>query len=271
MKISISQIYKLRKITGIGIMDCKIALTKTNGNFEKAIDFLRKKGEKIAINRASLKIKEGSIISCINVDQTSGTIIGLSCETDFLSKSSDFLNFLSKLSDKSFLYNTKEDFLSSLYNGKSIREMIFEKISVFNEKLELKIFEKINSPFVINYTHNNKIASLVGFSSKIQKSIAKNIAMHITAMNPIAIDKKEIPENLMKKELEIIRFQIEKEKKPDQIKEKMIFGKIKKFIMENTLLNQKYIKDNNITIQEYMNRSFSKNIKINSYKRISIF
>ncbi|AWU43668.1 translation elongation factor Ts [Blattabacterium sp. (Cryptocercus kyebangensis)] len=270
MKISIFQIYKLRKITGIGIMDCKIALTKTNGNFEKAIDFLRKKGEKIAINRSSLEVKEGAILSSVNIDQTSGTIIGLSCETDFLSRSSDFLNFLSKLSEKSFLYNTKKDFLSSSYHGRSIREMIIEKISVFDEKLELKIFEKINSPFVVNYTHNNKIASLVGFSFEIKKSIAKNIAMHITAMNPIAINKKEIPEDLIKKELEIIRFQIEKEKKTDQIKEKMILGRMKKFILENTLFNQKYIKDNNITVQEYMNRSFSKNVKINSYKRISI-
>ncbi|AER40686.1 MAG: translation elongation factor Ts [Flavobacteriales bacterium] len=268
MKISL--IKRLRETTGVGIMDCKKALIRTNGNFEMAIDLLRKKGKKIAIRRSYIEGKEGAVTSSINLDSTCGTIIGLSCETDFLSRSSIFLDFLFELSRKSFLYDKKREFLFSFHHGVSIQEMIFEKMSVVGEKLELKIFEKINSPFVTNYTHNNQIATLVGFNSVIDKSVAKDIAMHITAMDPIALNEQEIPEYLMKKELEIIQHQVKIVKKPEEMKKKIISGKIKKFVLENTLLNQKFIKDQRITVQEYIKKFTKGEIKINSYKRICL-
>ncbi|WP_341656693.1 translation elongation factor Ts [Blattabacterium cuenoti] len=273
MKISVKEINKLRKITGIGIMDCKKALIQFNGDINKAIRYLRKKGEKIAINRSLYKMKDGAIISSVNFNYSCGTIIGISCETDFLSKSSEFLNFLSILSKQSLLFNNKTDFLSSSYNEyESIQKMIINYMGVVGEKLELKIFEKIDSPFVMNYTHNtnNKIATLVGFSKKVNDlSIAKNIAMHITAMNPIAIHEKEIPHSLIDEEIEIIEDQVQKKNKSDSIKKNIIQGKIKKFILENTLLNQKFIKEDKVTVQEYLDRH-DKNLKINIFKRISI-
>ncbi|BBA17327.1 translation elongation factor Ts [Blattabacterium cuenoti] len=270
MKISIKEISKLRTITGIGIMDCKKALIQSNGNIDKAILFLRKKGEKIAINRSSSKMKDGALIASVNFNYSCGTIIGISCETDFLSKNSKFLNFLSILSKQSLLFSNKIDFLSSSYDEYgNIQEMIVNYMGVVGEKLELKIFEKIVSPFVINYTHNtNKIATLVGFSKKVNTLIAKDIAMHITAMDPIAIYKKDIPTSLINEEIEIIENQVQKENKSDFVKKNIIQGKIQKFILENTLLNQKFIKENKITVQEYLNK-YDKNLKINLFKRIS--
>ncbi|WP_185866407.1 translation elongation factor Ts [Blattabacterium cuenoti] len=272
MKIPAIQIKKLRKLTGIGIMDCKEALINSNGNLDKAINFLRKKGENIATKRSFLEVKEGALHSSINDDQTFGVIIGLSCETDFLSKNKNFLDFLSTLSKISLLYHTKKKFLSSLYRGRTIQDLIIEKMGVVGEKMELKIFERIESPFVTGYIHNNrKIATLVGFSNHtkgINKTMARDISMHITAMNPIAIDEKEIPDSIVEKEKEIISYQVEKENKPSDIKKKIILGKVRKFILENTLLNQKFIKDNKITIREYMNK-FNKNLKVQIYKRIT--
>ncbi|WP_185861968.1 translation elongation factor Ts [Blattabacterium cuenoti] len=271
MKVSASQIYKLRKITGIGIMDCKKALITSNGKIDEAIHILRKKGEKIAINRPFSKMEYGAIISTINFDYSYGTIIGLSCETDFLSKNNEFLNFLSILSKKSLSYKNKEDFLSSFFDEKnSIKKMIVHKIGVVGEKLELKIFDRIDSTFVMNYTHyNNKIGVLVGFSDKINISMAKNIAMHIAAMNPIAIDEDNIPNFLIKKEIEIIKNQVKKEIKSENVIKKMIKGKMKKFVFDNTLLHQKFIKNEKITIQEYLNQC-NNSIKITFFKRVSI-
>ncbi|WP_185851972.1 translation elongation factor Ts [Blattabacterium cuenoti] len=273
MKISVQKINELRKITGIGIMDCKKALILSHGEIDKAILFLRKKGEKVAMNRSSYKMKEGAIIASVNLNYCIGTIIGISCETDFLSKSSEFLDFLSALAKKSFLFDNKNDFLCNSYNEHgNIQEMIVNKMGVVGEKLELKIFEKINSPFIMNYTHNtNKIGVLVGFSTKINIYVAKDIAMHIAAMNPIAISKKEIPNSLMNEETEIIKEQVQKKNrnKSDSIKEKILQGRINKFVEENTLLNQKFIKNSKITVQEYLNQH-NQNLKINIFKRVSI-
>ncbi|WP_185864298.1 translation elongation factor Ts [Blattabacterium cuenoti] len=274
-KILLHQINKLRKVTGIGIMDCKKALEKTDGNIENAISFLKKIGKKISINHSSSEMKEGAIISTVNSDYSFGTIIGISCETDFLSKSDIFLNFLSVLSKKSILYLSKNNFLMGLYNDNtSIKEMIDQKISVAKENIELKIFERLESPFVVDYTHNNRISVLVGFSKKVDLFYAKDVAMQIAAMNPISIDRKDFPNFLIKKEIEIIKNQLETEKKffdskSKNIMEKIIKGKLDKFISENTVLNQKFIKNNKITVREYLNK-FDKKLKINNFKRISI-
>ncbi|WP_185855886.1 translation elongation factor Ts [Blattabacterium cuenoti] len=270
-KISSDQIFKLRKKTGVGIMDCKKALIETNGNFDDAVIFLRKIGKEIAMNRSSFEMKEGGVFSSVNMDRTCGTIIGLSCETDFLSKSSVFLNFLKKLSDHSLSYNNKKEFLSSRLNEKNIEEMIYEKMGIVGERLELKFFERIDATFVSSYTHNNKISTLVGFSSQkgINDLIARNIAMHVTAMNPIAIDEKTVPDSLIKEEIDIIQYQINSKKIDRKTTEKIIQGKTRKFLLKNTLVHQKFIKNNKITIQEYINK-YNKNLKITLYKRVTI-
>ncbi|WP_185876656.1 translation elongation factor Ts [Blattabacterium cuenoti] len=272
MKISIHQINKLRKLTGIGIMDCKKALTLTKGNIDEAIYFLRKKGKEISITRSSFQMKDGAVISSVNADYTSGTIIGISCETDFLSKSHEFLNFLLELSKKSLNSFSKEGFLESFFSKKElVKDAIFRKMAIVKEKLELKIFERVDSPFVIDYTHNNhKISTLIGFSSKINKSPARNIAMHVTAMNPLSIDEDDIPNTIVEKEINFIKDQIKKEKiRSEDIKQKIVEGKIQKFIFNNTLLNQKFIRNNKINVKEYLNQ-FDNKIKINFFKRVKI-
>ncbi|WP_185868859.1 translation elongation factor Ts [Blattabacterium cuenoti] len=275
MKVSVYQINKLRKLTGIGIMDCKEALISSNGNIEEAIHLLRKKGEKIAINRSTFQVKEGSVISTVNCNHTTGTIIGLTCETDFLSKSQEFLNFLLMLSKKSLNFYNKKDFLDSFFHKNEkmkIKDLIIKEMGVSGEKIELKFFERIDSPFVIDYTHNNyKIATIVGFSSDIDMHAARNIAMHITAMNPISINKEEIPNSVIEKEIDVIKSQIKKEIKSDEMKQKIIEGKLQKFIINNTLLNQKFVRNNNINVQEYLNKfDNNKHLKINLFKRIVI-
>ncbi|WP_185873142.1 translation elongation factor Ts [Blattabacterium cuenoti] len=272
MKISISKIKELRKFTGIGIMECKKALINSNGDIKKAIFFLKKEGKKISINFSKNKTDEGALISYIKNDDTFGTILGISCETDFLSKSKDFLNLLYDLSKKSVSYNYKIDFLNSSYNNEeTVNDFIKNKIVIFKEKIKISVFETIKAPYVINYTHNNKIAALVGFSKKIEKYIAKNIAMHIVAMNPLSISENDFPKNILKEEKNIIRQQVENENKEKQTKiiEKIIIGKIKKLILDNTLINQKFIKDNSLTVNEYINK-FEKDFNILSFKRINI-
>ncbi|WP_185872610.1 translation elongation factor Ts [Blattabacterium cuenoti] len=266
MIITIDQIAKLRKITGVGILDCKNALIKSNGNFEEAIFFLRKQGKEIALKKSIDKIQNGAIVAITNENKTIGNIIGLSCETDILSKSKEFISFLNKITNISLLYNNKNFFLNQ------IQDLIYDQIVITGEKIELTIFEQIHSPLVLSYTHYYKIATLVGFLSKNPKSNnindLKNIVLHITAMNPISIDKHDFPKDLIDKELEIIKNQIKNKNVSENIKNSIISGKINKFIMNNTLINQKYIKNNQIIIKEYLNKF--KDVKINKYKRISI-
>ncbi|WP_185877735.1 translation elongation factor Ts [Blattabacterium cuenoti] len=270
MKITISKINELRKLTGIGIMECKKALTKSNGNIKQAIFFLKKIGNKISINLTKNKMNEGALVSSVKNDNSFGTIIGISCETDFLSRNKDFLNFLFDLSKKSLSYHSKIDFINSRYDNKeTINEVINYKIGIFKERIEIKIFEIIKAPYVIHYTHNHKISALVGFSKKIDKSIAKNIAMHVVAMNPISISENDFPEKILNEEKNIIKQQVENEKKPHKILQKIICGRINKLILNNTLLNQLFIKDNKITINEYI-KKYENNLKILSFKRLII-
>ncbi|WP_185877209.1 translation elongation factor Ts [Blattabacterium cuenoti] len=261
MDISISKINKLRKITGIGIMDCKKALICSNGDIEEAIYILKKKGEKIAINRSGIKINEGSVIASVKKDYSYGTIIGISCETDFLSKSKEFLDLLHNTSIKS-IDLSEEIFLDFVKNS------INKHIGIFKEKMELKVFEKMKAPFVINYTHNNRIAALVGFSKKINKYVAKDIAMHVVALNPISISEEDFPKSILEKEKSIFQYKIDKNKSKEII-DRIIKGKINKLILENTLINQKFIKNNKITILDYL-RNYEKESKILFFKRINI-
>ncbi|WP_185855359.1 translation elongation factor Ts [Blattabacterium cuenoti] len=279
-KISITKVNELRKKTGIGVLYCKNALIYSNGNIDKAIDFLRKKCKDLSLIRSKSIIKEGAVLSNVNSDYSFGTILGISCETDFLSKNCKFLNLLSIISKKSLFCNSKnkKDFLNvscKEYNYKNVEEMILHYIGISGESIKLSVYEIAKYPFVMNYTHYNRIAVLVGFSSKLEKDVAKNIAMHITAMDPISIKKEGIPNNVLEKEIDIIRNQIKNEysskskEKNQNIIEKILQGKIKKFILNNVLLSQKFIKNNKISVEEYLKNS-SINSEIVFFKRIKV-
>ena len=211
MKITASEVNKLRKSTGSGMMDCKKALEESGGDYEKAIEILRKKGQKVASNRADRESSEGVVLAKVNADNTSGVIISLNCETDFVARNQDYLSLANELSEHALSFDTIENFLSSTFNNLSVSEKLLEQTGVIGEKIEIGTFKKITAPYVGHYIHNgNKIASVIGLSGIIKDAdqISKNISMQVAAMNPIALDENNLPLEIVQKEIEIAKDQL---------------------------------------------------------------
>ena len=272
MKITASEVNKLRKSTGSGMMDCKKALEESGGDYEKAIEILRKKGQKVASNRADRESSEGVVLAKVNADNTSGVIISLNCETDFVARNQDYLRLANELSEHALSFDTLENFLSSIYNNLSVSEKLLEQTGVIGEKIEIGTFKKITAPYVGHYIHNgNKIASVIGLSGIIKDAdeISKNISMQVAAMNPIALDENNVPLEIVQKEIEIAKDQLRKEGKPEEMLEKISQGKMKRFFKDNTLINQSYIKDNSISVGDYLKLS-DPDLKITDFKRFSL-
>lgn len=269
-QVHVNEIIKLREKTGFGIMDCKKALIEVKGNFEKAIEFLRKTSQNKNYNSSDHHPDQGLLISKVNSNNKKGIIIGLNCETDFVAKNDLFIKLANEIAEIAINCNDKNEILSSSIRDRSIKETLFEHMAVIGEKLTLNIFEKLESYFVASYVHHgNKIAALVGLSSTPNgvHIIGKELAMQVVAMNPIALE--EIPYNILEKEKEILKEQERKLGKSEDLLEKIVKGKLKKFISENTLIDQKYIKNQKITVQNYL-KQFNSNIYIPGYKRISL-
>ncbi len=271
-QISASEVSKLRKLTGAGMMDCKKALEEANGDIEKAIEIIRKKGQAVATKRADREASEGAVLAKTNEDNTKGVIIALNCETDFVAKNSDFLNLANEILDialKKFPINLEE--LKNLSFGSvSINEKITELIGIIGEKIELSYYDKVEAPMVISYIHQgNKLATLVAFNKKVDNQVAKDIAMQVAAMNPIAIDVDDVPQDIIEKEKEIGKEQARREGKPENILDKIAEGKLNKFFQESTLLNQEFTKDSKKTVRQYL-ESVDKEIKVLSFKRYSL-
>ncbi len=272
MKITASEVNKLRKSTGSGMMDCKKALEESGGDYDKAIEILRKKGQKVASNRADRESSEGVVLAKVNADNTSGVIISLNCETDFVARNQDYLSLANDLSEHALSFDTLENFLSSTFNNLSVSEKLLEQTGVIGEKIEIGTFKKITAPYVGYYIHNgNKIASVVGLSGIIKDAdeISKNISMQVAAMNPIALDENNVPLEIVQKEIEIAKDQLRKEGKPEEMLEKISQGKMKRFFKDNTLINQSYIKDNSISVGDYLKLS-DPDLKITDFKRFSL-
>lgn len=271
-QISAADVSKLRQVTGAGMMDCKVALQEADGNFDKAIEIIRKKGQAIANKRADREASEGVCIAKTNANGTIGIMIALNCETDFVAKNADFVKFANSILDKAI--ETKSADLESLkkqnLNGKSIAELIVEQIGVIGEKIELAYFEKIEAPQVIAYIHHgSKLSTLVGLNKAVAVEIGKDVAMQIAAMNPVAIDKGDVPEKVIEQEKEIGREQARKEGKPENMLDKIAEGKLNKFFKENTLLNQEFIKDNKLTIKQYLQQT-DKDLTVTAFKRFTL-
>ena len=272
-KISAEEVNKLRKSTGAGIMDCKKALEESSGNFELAIEILRKKGQKVAANRADRDSSEGVTISRVSSDKTMGIIISLNCETDFVAKNNTYIQLANKLADLALRYNTKESFLSSKFDDKlTVNEKLTEQTGVIGEKIEIGSFKFLEANYVGSYIHaGNKIASIVGLSYKDDNAekVSKNIAMQVAAMNPIALDEHGVSKDILDKEIEIAKDQLRQQGKPEAMLDNIVKGKIKRFLKDNTLVNQIFIKDNKINVSQY---AFSINPKfsITGFERISL-
>ena len=272
-KISAEEVNKLRKSTGAGIMDCKKALEESSGNFALAIEILRKKGQKVAANRADRDSSEGVAIARVSSDKTMGIIISLNCETDFVAKNNTYIQLANKLADLALGFSTKESFLSSKFDDKlTVNEKLTEQTGVIGEKIEIGSFKFLEANYVGSYIHaGNKIASIVGLSYKDDNAekVSKNIAMQVAAMNPIALDEHGVSKDILDKEIEIAKDQLRQQGKPEAMLDNIVKGKIKRFLKDNTLVNQIFIKDNKINVSQY---AFSINPKfsLTGFERISL-
>ena len=272
-KISATEVNKLRKSTGAGMMDCKKALEESSGNFELAIEILRKKGQKVAANRADRDSSEGVTIARVSSDRTMGIIISLNCETDFVAKNNTYIQLANKLADSALGFSSKESFLSSKFDDKlTVNEKLTEQTGVIGEKIEIGSFKFLEANYVGSYIHaGNKIASIVGLSYKDDNAekVSKNIAMQVAAMNPIALDEHGVSKDILDKEIEIAKDQLRQQGKPEAMLDNIVKGKIKRFLKDNTLVNQIFIKDNKIKVSQY---AFSINPKfsITGFERISL-
>lgn len=267
-----ADVAKLRNTTGAGMMDCKKALTEAEGDFEKAIEILRKKGQKVAANRADRESTEGAVIAKVNADHTSGVVIALNCETDFVAKNEDFVKLAHDFAEKALQFNTKEEFLASDYNGISVSEKLIEQTGVIGEKIEIGAFEKLSGSFVGFYIHaGNKIATLTSLSANVPgaEEAAKSVAMQVAAMNPIALDETQVSQEIIDRELEIERDILTKEGKPANIIDNILKGKMQKFYKENTLVHQAFIKDGGISVADYV-KSVSADLKVTGFKRAAL-
>ena len=272
MTITAAEVNKLRKSTGAGIMDCKKALVDAEGNFEKAIENLRKKGQKVAANRADRDSSEGVVLAKVNSENNVGIIISLNCETDFVAKNDDYIQLAQKMADHALNFSNKESFLDSDLDGMKVSEKLLEQTGVIGEKIEIGSFEYISANFVGSYIHaGNKIASMVGLSENFDhaQDVAKDLSMQIAAMNPVAIDETGVSQDVIEKEIEIAKDQLRQEGKPEEMLENIAKGKLKKFFKENTLINQQFIKDSKVSISQYLN-SHSDSVKVTGFSRVGL-
>lgn len=271
-KVNAKEVAKLRKITGAGMMDCKKALEQSEGDFEKAQEIIREKGLSIANRRSDREATEGAVIAKTTSDKKQGIIISLNCETDFVAKNDGFVALAHKIAD--LVLEKQPENLDALLEtnieGKSVKELVVEQTGVTGEKLELKYYDKICAERVDAYIHmGNKIASLVGLNKDIDTEAGHEVVMQVAAMNPVALNKDEVPESVMESELEIGRKQARNEGKPEELVDKIAHGKLNKFFKENTLLSQAYVKDNKKSVQQFLNE-VDKDLTVTGFKRYSL-
>ena len=271
--ISSAEVARLRRVTLAGMMDCKKALEEANGDFDKAIEIIRKKGQAVANKRADREATEGVVLSKVAASGTWGAMIVLNSETDFVAKNAEFISLANKILDLAI--NEKPaslEALKALPLDKTIVEgKVIEYIGIIGEKLDLSYFEKIEAPHVQAYIHpGNRLATLVGFTKAGHNvQVYKDVAMQVAAMNPVSIDKDDVPEKVIAQEIEIGKEQARRDGKPEEMLEKIAQGKLGKFFKESTLLNQEFVKDNKMTIRQYL-QSVDKELTVTAFKRYTL-
>ncbi len=272
--ITAADVKKLREMTGAGMMDCKKALAEADGDFEKAIEILRKKGQKVSAKRADREANEGVVIAEVSNDKKKGVIVKLSCETDFVAKGEDFVNFAKGAAELALKHfpATLDDLLKLDMNGLPLSERVNELVGKINEKIELAAYETLEAAQVCPYIHmGNKAAVLVGLNKDNGDfyDAGRDVAMQVAAMHPVAVDKDGVDQATIEKEIEIGKEQARQEGKPEQILEKIAQGKLQKFFKDSTLLNQQFVKDNKQTVRDYLH-SFDKELTITDFKHVTL-
>jgi elongation factor Ts len=273
--ITAADINKLRQATGAGMLDCRKALTETNGDFEAAIDWLRKQGQKVAAKRSDREAKEGVIIAGTSADHKTGFIVCISCETDFVSKNAEFVAFAKGIAEAAIANNVKsvEELNEVSINGAKVADLINDKLTSIGEKIGVAKFERIEAPFVASYIHGaNRMGVLVGLSAEAAEA-GKDIAMQIAAMNPLAVDPESIPAASIEREraivVETMKADPKMAGKPDEMIAKIAEGKLNAFFKENTLYAQAFVKDGGKTVGEYL-KSVNADLKVTEFKRVAL-
>ena len=273
--ISAAEVNKLRTMTGAGMMDCKKALVETNGDFDAAIDFLRKKGQKISLNRADRAAKEGAVIALTSTDKKTGIVIELNCETDFVAKNEDFVKFAYEVANLALSEKPANvEALKALnINGLALEQRLLDEMGKTGEKMDISKYEIVNGENVVTYIHaGNRMGVLVELNNTpSDKNIAagKDVAMQIAAMNPIALNESEIPKETIDREIAVGKDQAIAEGKPSEMAEKIALGRLNKFYKEYTLLNQEFVKDGSKTVAQMLS-SEEANLTVKSFKRIAL-
>jgi len=269
--IKAADVAKLRKATGAGMMDCKKALQEAEGDFERAVEVIRKKGQAIASKRADREASEGSVQA--KVQGGYGAMISLNCETDFVAKNEDFVAFAKSILDLAVAEKPADlEALKALkMDGKVLADLVVEKSGTIGEKLELAYFDFIRAEKVQAYNHfGNNLATLVGFNkASVDEQVAKDVAMQIAAMSPVAVDEHDVPEKIIAQERKIGREKALQEGKPENIVDRIAEGMVKKFLKENTLLNQEFTKDSKKTVEQYIKES-DKELEVTGFKRFAV-
>jgi elongation factor Ts len=271
--ITAADVAKLRRLTGAGMMDCKKALEEAAGDFEKGQELIRKRGQAIANKRADREATEGVVLAKTTADGKKGMMIALNCETDFVAKNADFIALANQILNAALKANPAdlEGLKNIVIDGKKITELITEKSGITGEKFELSFFDKIEGSAVQAYIHaGNKLATLVAFSKAgFDAQVYKDVAMQVAAMNPVSVDKDDVPAKILAQEMEIARDQARREGKPENMLEKIAQGKLNKFFKESTLMNQEFIKDNKLTVRQYLETN-NKELKATGFLRYSL-
>jgi elongation factor Ts len=271
-KISAADVNKLRKATGAGMMDCKKALVEAEGDFDTAVEVLRKKGQKVAANRADRDSSEGAVIARVNDDASVGVIVSINCETDFVAKNESYVTLANELADVALGHESLDSFLAADFNGMSVADKLTEQTGVIGEKIEIGGFERLEGAFVGSYIHaGNKIATLTSLSAGVDGAAeaAKNVAMQAAAMNPIALNEEGVDAATVEKEIEIAKDQLRQEGKPEAMLDNIAKGKLKRFFKDNTLVNQAYIKDAKQSVSDYV-KSVDAGLTVTGFKRLAL-
>jgi elongation factor Ts len=269
--ITAADINKLRQTTGAGMLDCRKALTESNGDFEAAIDWLRKQGQKVAAKRSDREAKEGVVIAQTTADHKSGIVLCISCETDFVSKNADFVAFAQSIADAAIANDVKtaEELNGVTVNGSKVEELINDKLAAIGEKIAVSRFERVEAPYVASYIHGaNRMGVLVSMTKEAAEA-GKDVAMQIAAMNPLAVDETSISQETKDREKAIAIEMIKAEGKPAEMAEKIADGKMNKFFKDNTLMAQAFVKDNSKSVADYL-KSVDADLKVTDFKRVAL-
>jgi elongation factor Ts len=273
--ITAQDINKLRQATGAGMMDCRKALTETGGDFEAAIDWLRKQGQKVAAKRSDREAKEGVIVAKTTADNKTGFIVSITCETDFVSKNADFVAFAQSIADAAVANNVKsaDELNEASVNGQKVSDLINDKLASIGEKIGIGRFERVEAPYVASYIHGAyRMGVLVGLTQEAPDA-GKDVAMQIAAMNPLAVDPSAVPAETVTRERDIVMEQMRQDPKmagkPDEMLSKIAEGKLNAFFKESTLLAQPFVKDSSKSVQDYL-KSVNSELKVTEFKRVAL-